>query len=89
MSYVEMTEIASGIRELTDAELAMVAGGGFWADVAKGVGALVGRAIIGGATGAFIGGIAVSALIAASDTTSSCVTNGTGCSSTAIEGAAL
>jgi hypothetical protein len=30
MSYLEMTEIAGGARELTDAELAMVAGGSVW-----------------------------------------------------------
>ena len=30
MSYLEMIEIAGGARELTDAELAMVAGGSVW-----------------------------------------------------------
>lgn len=85
---IQATEIA-GVRELTDAELAIVAGGGFWGDVFKGVGALVGRAVIGGAGGAFAGAVFVSALIAGSDTTGSCVTKGTGCASTPIEDAAL
>jgi hypothetical protein len=89
MTDVELTEIAGGVRELADTELAMVAGGGFWADVAKGLGTLVGRAIFGGAGGAFAGGIAVSALIAGSDTTGDCVTKGTNCASTSIGDAAL
>jgi hypothetical protein len=91
MSYAEMTEIGGGVRDLTDAELAMVAGGGpggFWGDVAKGLGALVGRAV-GGAVGGFIGAIFVSGLIAGADTTSDCATKGTNCSHTAIEDAAL
>ena len=59
MSYVEMTEIASGVRELTNTELAMVAGGGVWGDLAKLAGAVLGRAVIGGALGGTVGAGAV------------------------------
>jgi hypothetical protein len=59
MSYVEMTKIASGVRELTDTELAMVAGGGVWGDLAKLAGAVLGRAVIGGALGGTVGAGAV------------------------------
>ena len=52
MSYLEMTEIAGGARELTDAELAMVAGGSVWSDLAKLAGGVIGRAVLGGVFGA-------------------------------------
>ena len=59
MSYLEMTEIAGGARELTDAELAMVAGGSVWSDLAKLAGGVIGRAVLGGVFGATYGAAAV------------------------------
>jgi hypothetical protein len=59
MSYAEMTEIAGGVRELTENELTMVAGGSVWTDLGKLVGGAVGRALIGGYLGLFVGGAAV------------------------------
>jgi hypothetical protein len=56
MSYAEMTKIAGGVRELTENELTMVAGGSVWTDLGKLVGGAVGRALIGGYLGLFIGG---------------------------------
>jgi hypothetical protein len=56
MSYVEMTDIAGGARELTDTELAIVAGGGPVADLFK-----IGAGLIGG----LIGGAPFAALAAA------------------------
>jgi hypothetical protein len=47
MSYVEMIEIAGGVRELTDTELAMVAGGGVWGDLTKLAAGVVGG-LLGG-----------------------------------------
>lgn len=57
MSYVEMREIAGGVRELADTELAMVAGGGdnnsgAWWNVGKVVAGLVGGLIGGPFVGA-------------------------------------
>jgi hypothetical protein len=51
MSHVEMIEIAGGVRELTDTELAMVAGGGTFGDLAKIAGGLIGG-LLGGPWGA-------------------------------------
>jgi hypothetical protein len=59
MSNVEMTAIASGMREVTDIELAMVTGAGFWGDLAKLAGGVIGKAVIGGATGATVGAFVV------------------------------
>jgi hypothetical protein len=47
MNDLEMTEIASGARELSDAELAMVAGGSVWSDLGKLAGGVIGRAVAG------------------------------------------
>jgi hypothetical protein len=58
MSYVEMTETAGGVRELTDAELAIVAGGGTFGDLAKIAGGLIGG-LLGGPWGAAGGAAAV------------------------------
>jgi hypothetical protein len=67
MSYVEMTEIASGARELTDTELAMVGGGGLLAAVeaaAAWAGGIIGYLVAGG-PGAAAGSIAASATVGA------------------------
>jgi hypothetical protein len=55
MSYVEMT----GVRDLTENEIAMVAGGGFWGDLGKLAGGVMGKALIGGTTGATVGAFVV------------------------------
>ena len=59
MNDLEMTEIAGGARELSDAELAMVAGGSVWSDLGKLAGGVIGRAILGGVFGATYGAAAV------------------------------
>jgi len=51
MRYMEITEIDSGVRELTNTELAMVAGGGVWGDLAKIAGGVIGNALWSGALG--------------------------------------
>lgn len=55
MHYAEMTEIGGGPRELSDIELAVVAGGGIWQDLGKIAGALGGNVLIGGAVGSAVG----------------------------------
>jgi hypothetical protein len=80
MSYVEMT----GVRDLTENEIAMVAGGGFWGDLGKLAGGVIGKALIGSATGATVVVIVGQAVYASYD--SSLLNN---LSSTSIGDAAL
>jgi hypothetical protein len=84
MSYVEMTEIVS-VRELTDTELATVAGGGLGQDLLKIAGGLIGG-LVGGPWGAAAGASTVVMVGAAYDAYDSSAPIG---NRVAIEDAAL
>jgi hypothetical protein len=76
MSYVEMAEIVS-VRELTDTELATVAGGGTGFDLLKIAGGLIG-ALAGGPWGAAAGASTVVMVGAIYDAYDSSVPAGSG-----------
>jgi hypothetical protein len=78
MSYAEMTEIAGGVRELTDTELAMVAGGGRGDDLIKiGAGAIWGLTF-GPVAGALAAATTVLLLAGANSPARACPANDTG-----------